>query len=408
MQNWTTAGLIAVTAATASATDFFVPVNLVPFANERLQARIPAVPSGAVVLGSVPFFIDPVLNNVWSADRATGPNPRVIEIPINLVGVKEVHTLINTSWGQPGPSSFTRIEFVGSGGAFFATDLVGGVDTRDWFDGSFTNTLTSPDSTQVFSVGRTRLDKQRIDLPPAFAGEDLVRIRVIDTGAAEVSRTLFQGLTLVVDQPGRRAWTCEFGGGGQAYQAFQAPEGITWAQADAQAQSLGGHLAVITSAAENDFVYSFVGGNQAFWASESNGNALGPWIGGVQPAGSPEPGGGWSWVTGEPFAFSAWALGEPNNSNGGIEDRLQFFGNAVPASNRWNDYPGGRNTVRGFIVEFPRCLADFNADGTPDFFDYLDYVAAYDVETCGADVNVDGIVDFFDYLDFALAFDAGC
>ena len=55
------------------------------------------------------------------------------------------------------------------------------------------------------------------------------------------------------------------------------------------------------------------------------------------------------------------------------------------------------------------CPADFNGDGFLDFFDYLDFVTAF--ETGGgleADFNGDGFVDFFDYADFVEAFEAGC
>lgn len=44
----------------------------------------------------------------------------------------------------------------------------------------------------------------------------------------------------------------------------------------------------------------------------------------------------------------------------------------------------------------------------PDFFDYLDFVAAFASEDPAADFNADSMIDFFDYLDFVLAFDAGC
>jgi hypothetical protein len=54
------------------------------------------------------------------------------------------------------------------------------------------------------------------------------------------------------------------------------------------------------------------------------------------------------------------------------------------------------------------CVADFNCDGQADFFDYLDFAVAFDLEDAGADFNADGQVDFFDYLDFAAAFSAGC
>jgi uncharacterized membrane protein len=54
------------------------------------------------------------------------------------------------------------------------------------------------------------------------------------------------------------------------------------------------------------------------------------------------------------------------------------------------------------------CPADFNGDTQVDFFDYLDFAAAFDVEDMSADFNGDNQVDFFDYLDFAAEFDNGC
>jgi DNA-binding beta-propeller fold protein YncE len=55
-----------------------------------------------------------------------------------------------------------------------------------------------------------------------------------------------------------------------------------------------------------------------------------------------------------------------------------------------------------------QCAADFNGDNTLDFFDYLDFAAAFDAEDPDADFNGDNQVDFFDYLDFVEAFDDGC
>ena len=54
------------------------------------------------------------------------------------------------------------------------------------------------------------------------------------------------------------------------------------------------------------------------------------------------------------------------------------------------------------------CEADFNNDGFLDFFDYDEFVVAYETGGAGADFNGDGFVDFFDYDDFVLAYEAGC
>ena len=72
------------------------------------------------------------------------------------------------------------------------------------------------------------------------------------------------------------------------------------------------------------------------------------WIGGYQDHLAPdysEPAGGWRWVTGEPWGYTNWNGGEPNNA-GGIEDFLQWYSSGV-----WNDLPGAA-TITGYLVEF--------------------------------------------------------
>ncbi len=54
------------------------------------------------------------------------------------------------------------------------------------------------------------------------------------------------------------------------------------------------------------------------------------------------------------------------------------------------------------------CPADFNQDGSIDFFDYLDFVDSFASNLPEADFNGDAAIDFFDYLDFVDAFSIGC
>ena len=75
--------------------------------------------------------------------------------------------------------------------------------------------------------------------------------------------------------------------------------------------------------------------------------------------------------------------------------------------------PGQTAVLRaGFAINMPArfspCTADFNGDGSVDFFDYLDFVDAFSSTSLSADFNHDGSIDFFDYLDFVDAFSAGC
>ena len=107
---------------------------------------------------------------------------------------------------------------------------------------------------------------------------------------------------------------------------------------DWQRTNRGGYLATITSAEENMLLFQLIKTRPELWVRHTTGNSLGPWIGGVQPAGSPEPDGGWTWVTGEPFGpYTHWYPGQPDNdsnvwSNG--ENVLEFD---AKLGNWWND-----------------------------------------------------------------------
>ncbi len=54
------------------------------------------------------------------------------------------------------------------------------------------------------------------------------------------------------------------------------------------------------------------------------------------------------------------------------------------------------------------CPADFNRDGFLDFFDYAEFVNAFESSEAEADFNDDGFVDLFDYIAFVAAFETEC
>ena len=54
------------------------------------------------------------------------------------------------------------------------------------------------------------------------------------------------------------------------------------------------------------------------------------------------------------------------------------------------------------------CAADFNADDTVDFPDYLDFITAFVNGDPVSDFNNDMEFDLFDYLDFVQAFSSPC
>jgi hypothetical protein len=60
-----------------------------------------------------------------------------------------------------------------------------------------------------------------------------------------------------------------------------------------------------------------------------------------------------------------------------------------------------------WLIPLP-CPTDFNGDGFTDFFDYSDFVGAFERGHPGADVNADGFLDAFDYARYVTDFESGC
>ncbi|MBN1816247.1 MAG: hypothetical protein JW828_02735 [Sedimentisphaerales bacterium] len=177
-------------------------VDLTGIANLHYQdyyAGAENLPTGNVKLGGIPFCI-PEGNNGWTSSQGSGTVS--VDIPVNVLGVREVHTLINCSWGQVGP--YTRLEFYGDQGAYYARDLYGNSDIRDWLNNVFTNSINNTTSINVWSgtavtsqAGKAcRVDKQAILLPEPFAGQILTHIRMSDWGAANSHRAFLSGLTV--------------------------------------------------------------------------------------------------------------------------------------------------------------------------------------------------------------------
>lgn len=104
-----------------------------------------------------------------------------------------------------------------------------------------------------------------------------------------------------------------------------------------------GHLATVSSSGEEAFLNGL-------------GDLVFTWIDGTQAAGAAEPGGGWGWANEQPFTYTDWSQGEPNNNvtSHGTENRIAFCDASVAGSRQWMDLPedGGFATIRGYVVEY--------------------------------------------------------
>lgn len=99
----------------------------------------------------------------------------------------------------------------------------------------------------------------------------------------------------------------------------------TWAQSEAAAVALGGHLATIRNPAEEDWVFKTFG--------SYGGQQRLLWIGLSDTAKKFH----FAWSCGESVAYTRWAPGEPNNVGRGEDFVGIYYPNHDQAS-RWNDW----------------------------------------------------------------------
>ncbi|MFN9744899.1 MAG: PEP-CTERM sorting domain-containing protein [Betaproteobacteria bacterium] len=158
-------------------------------------------------------------------------------------------------------------------------------------------------------------------------------------------------MTVSVAQADPVQWAVSAGGNGHWYEVVVAPQGVTWDEAAAASTARGGYLATLTSDSENAFVFALADRADAWQALAGSafGEMRGPWLGGLQPPGSPEPYGGWQWVNGEgPFVYTNWLLA---NNLGGNEDVINFFGLWGQRSAQWNDDSRAVSNI-AYVVEW--------------------------------------------------------
>ena len=125
---------------------------------------------------------------------------------------------------------------------------------------------------------------------------------------------------------------------------------MTWTEAKACCESMGGHLVVIEAKEEQDFLTDFVsraGARNLYWI-------------GLEVVGE-----GWEWITGNALEYDNWAVGEPNEDFGGTELCCQMYardcerGPDIFYAGEWNDSRDDGGTMdfwrlenTGFVCEW--------------------------------------------------------
>ncbi len=109
-------------------------------------------------------------------------------------------------------------------------------------------------------------------------------------------------------------------------------EKVTWEEAKARCEELGGHLLTITDSGEQEVIQNLLA---------KYGKRSGYWMGGSDE----NTDGTWEWLTGETFDYSNWASGEPNGASN--ENHIEIY----PGDGTWNDYHKDAERI-GFICEW--------------------------------------------------------
>ena len=133
---------------------------------------------------------------------------------------------------------------------------------------------------------------------------------------------------------------------GHYYKAYDMK--MTWHEAKAYCENLGGHLVTITSQEEQKFLNDII----------ILGNKNRYFTGGYRVDSSSK----WEWVTEETFSYTNWKIREPNSS---IEHYIEIFAKQYPSNDNppiaigvWNNVMEDGN-VDGSLEFNPRSLVEF-------------------------------------------------
>jgi hypothetical protein len=110
---------------------------------------------------------------------------------------------------------------------------------------------------------------------------------------------------------------------GHSYQRFDTAK--TWSEAKDACETQDAHLATITSSEENNWTWSSFGASAGSYVYGGKGF----WLGGTDATVE----GQWTWVTGEPWDYSNWSIGQPDNYDRGQD--YAFMWDYIAGS--WDD-----------------------------------------------------------------------
>ena len=248
--------------------------------------------------------------------------------------VYSVHTLTNNG-NTTEPFTLTADNVTGGADTLDASALkiyldVNGNGVLDGTEGA-----TAITSTSLLAGTSAKLIVESV-LPATIAVSDTLKVTLKATDSAGTDAAGLNTATITFKNSNVSytpvIWQQAAGGNCHAYAGVNKALSYLSAKADAEASMFNGkmgHLATITSAAENTFVKNAV-----------NASANNYWIGAKRTGGATSP---FAWVTGEVFSYTNWMSGQPDNAG---EDALAWRYDGL-----WHDVTSTVSSVL-YVIEF--------------------------------------------------------
>lgn len=171
-------------------------------------------------------------------------------------------------------------------------------------------------------------------------------LEVSATGDEEVAEPVVPETvqTGEIDPAAKQQAVAELSCEGHTYVLYDLP--LTWKLASTYCEKAGGHLATVTSAREKAVIDTLL-----------EDASLGVyWLGATDE----EWEGGWQWITGEPFEWTDWYSGQPDNYTGSSEGAENYLQTGRSYGYSWNDC-NGTDEPTGFILEIEPVQAEDEA-----------------------------------------------
>lgn len=193
----TTIVLVFVAAVSAVVTPAatFTTVNVANYLNSNVQFNPSTFPTG-ITYGNqganVPFDISLYHGIVGNWAASLNSPQEKLDVKLDVAGATTFYALLNNGFGTPGANEYD-LSFEASNGNSITYQSIGGVDTRDYNQNYFTNTISGT-TTPFFNNGLgQRMDMRKFSLPASFANDTITDFVITQISPSD--NALFWGLT---------------------------------------------------------------------------------------------------------------------------------------------------------------------------------------------------------------------